>query len=588
MTISNNYPAIKPTLSLDFANVEALDPRITFSRPTTATYYDGKTVALAEQNLFIQSSNLAASNWGIEATGTALPPVKTANYGVAPDGTSTAARYEFSLNGGTSTTDFCSVRQGYTTGVATPVTYSVWIKSTDGTSTYNALIISPDGSGSAVSITGTWTRFTVTATSLATVVSYGIRLRGGQTPTNSNTADILVWGAQLEQRSSVTAYTPTTTAPITNYIPALQTAPSNVARFEHNPITGESLGLEIEEQRTNLLLRSEEFDNAAWTTFNTTVTANNTVAPDGTITADKLVEDTSNNYHSLVQTTNPRPLSNPTISVYAKASGRNWLFLNLLPSSPNDFINDAKAYFDLSNGTIGTVTRGTANIVSVGNGWYRCSLAASQLTSTASTRVSSVIHVAFADGTYYYTGNGWDGIYIWGAQLEAGSFATSYIPTVASQVTRSADTASMTGTNFSSWYRPDEGTFYVNGSGVPNGSFLSAVNIGGTAYSAVIDQQATTIRGLSRTVGVQQASLSRLALPQNLHKAAFCYKLNDFALSVDGSISSTASGQVYLDPNLSLSIGRYTSAGHLNGTIKKIAYYPLRLTNTQLQALTES
>ncbi|MCO6981866.1 phage head spike fiber domain-containing protein, partial [Pseudomonas aeruginosa] len=142
--------------------------------------------------------------------------------------------------------------------------------------------ITVDGSTwSAITITETWARFSTTVTPSAGSRTAGIRLA-----TNGDAVEI--WGAQLEQRSSVTAYTPTTNQPITRCQPQLMTAAANVARFDHNPITGESLGLLIEEQRTNLLNWSQEFNS--WPiNLNTAVAANTTVAPDGTITGDTLI-----------------------------------------------------------------------------------------------------------------------------------------------------------------------------------------------------------------------------------------------------------------------------------------------------------
>jgi hypothetical protein len=258
------------------------------------------------------------------------------------------------------------------------------------------------------------------------------------------TKGLFIWGAQFEQGSAVTAYTPTTTQPITNYIPALQTAASGVARFDHDPVTTESLGLLIEEQRTNLLTYSEDFTDGSWVKSNTTITSNTITAPDGTLTGDKLVETSGAGVRQLYKTPSLSAVSH-SFSAYFKASERYWFKLNLTGSG---------AYFDLSTGVIGTIDAGvTAAMTAVGNGWYRCSIVR---TVSAGTNYTE-IQLALTNGGGSYTGDGYSGIFIWGAQLEAGAFPTSYIPTVASQVTRAADSASMTGTNFSDWYRADEG-----------------------------------------------------------------------------------------------------------------------------------
>jgi hypothetical protein len=231
------------------------------------------------------------------------------------------------------------------------------------------------------------------------------------------TKGLFIWGAQFEQRSSVTAYTPTTTQPITNYIPTLLTAPSGVARFDHNPTTTESLGLLIEEQRTNLLLRSEDF-GTTWINTESSEQTNVVIAPDGTLTADKLVENTGTDFHAIEQNIASVAAVVHTFSVYAKYSGRNiqlWFGFGDVSGNPG-------ANFDLQNGTVGT-TSGTitASIQSVGNGWYRCMAAA---TSAVTTNFQCFIGLTSSTSgsarAQSYTGDGYSGIYLWGAQLEAG------------------------------------------------------------------------------------------------------------------------------------------------------------------------
>jgi hypothetical protein len=571
---------IAPSLNLDFANSKVLDPRITFTRASTATFYNGTSSAKAEENLLLQSVDMANAVYIQTLAGVASVPTKTANFSVAPDGTTTAARYQLSLNGGTASGDFVGFLQSYNFGSAVTATYSVWIKSTDGTSTYDAQIISPTAAGTAVAITGTWQRFTVTATSLATVVSYGVRLRGAATPTNSNTADILVWGAQLEQRSAVTAYTPTTTAAITNYIPTLQTAASGVPRFDHNPITGESLGLLIEEQRTNLLTYSEDLSNAAWTKTNATVTANTIIAPDGTLTGDRLTADGTNTQHYVSVLSSFPSGSSHTLSCSIKKDTAN--FAHVLVTGINAYVQ-----FSLTDGSIvfssaGTGTGVSFSVVRQGNGWWRVTLTATQ--STGSSVPFRFYPLTNSSNTAGPTEASTASCFIWGAQLEAGSFATSYIPTVASQVTRSPDAASMTGTNFSSWYNNAEGTLYAESASPLSGSsgFSRAFIISDNSVSNFIS--AGTATSQVRTAGVFQADLGTTQVANTFYKVAVGVKTNDVAVSYNGAAVQTDTSVVLPRVNQAQIGGLETNLG--NGVIRKVAYYPRRLSNEELREMT--
>jgi hypothetical protein len=511
MAIQSNYPDIRPSLNLDFANTKQLDPRITFTRASTATYYDGKTMAKAEENLLRNSATLATQNVAV-------------------------------------------IAQAYTLSFQN--TGSVTLS---GASTAGPLV--GTGVSNRVSLTFTPTAGTLTLTVSGTV---------------SN--------AQLEARSSATAYTPTTTQPITNYIPALQTALAGVPRFEHNPLTGESLGLEIEEQRANLLTYSEQFDNAAWTKVDSVVSANTAIAPDGTLTGDKLVESAALAQHACFFLSTASATAY-TYSAYIKAAGRNWVFMRGRDSSATDRF----AWFDLANGVLGTVqTNLTATIVSVGNGWYRCSIT---LTTAAAT-VPFMIGTSSGNGVNNFQGDGVSGLFIWGAQLEAGAFATSYIPTVASQVTRSADAASMTGTNFSSWYRQDEGTAYIEATtSAPNSTFISLCDFGAT-YTNRFTLSSDTSRRINiadviNNVGFGVANTTELRSQNVPFKVAGYHSASGNAVCLDASAVATASNTAVAAAATVLTIGARLDFGvPLNGTIRRLAYYPKRLTNAQLQAIT--
>jgi hypothetical protein len=186
-----------------------------------------------------------------------------------------------------------------------------------------------------------------------------------------------------------------------------------------------------------------------------------------------------------------------------------------------------------------------------------------------------------------FTGDGYSGIYVWGAQLEAGAFPTSYIQTVASQVTRSADAASMTGTNFSSWYRQDEGTMYGEYQTLGAGTgWLFAVRSDTNNYQAILKgNNGLTNRFVTTTNAVNQGNLDSIAVSANTpYKLAGAYKVDDRAFTTNAAAVVTDSSTTLPVANMA-EIGSLFSQS-INGTIKKIAYYPRRVTNAELQGMT--
>lgn len=591
MSLSQNFPSLHPSLMLDFANIKALDPRITFTRASTATYYDSNTVAKAEENLLLYSEQVDL--WGAPLGGTV-----SANTTTAPNGASTADTFVATAGAGLH-------RIGQNAGtLGTTRTFSIYAKvsthnfiqvywGSDGTAYANFNIstgavgtVGAAATASIVSVGSGWYRCIVTTTSGTADTGVNLILISSATAaraeswTTAGTEAVFLWGGQLEQRSSVTAYTPTTAAPITNYIPVLQTAAAGVARFDHNPITRESLGLLIEEQRTNLLTYSQELDNAAWTKNpNVTVTPNSTVAPDGAITADMVTSSGSSGlglYPGLPTGANSTTY---TGSIYAKADTLTTLRFGLAING-----EAATLYytFDLSAETATIYQNGftsnSASITAVGGGWYRCTVTGT--TPASGVTIITIFPRLLAAGS----------IFLWGAQLEAGAFATSYIPTVASQVTRNADAASMTGSNFSSWYRADEGTLFADFTpyAVTSDSRFLEVGDGSVDNRILFFGNAPIYYSQVRVAGVNQASLSfaDTFVAGSATKQATAYKVNDFAFDVNGAtVQTDTSGQLPVVSQMRIG-GSFGSSGCANGHIRRVVCWPRRLTNAQLQSLT--
>jgi len=250
------------------------------------------------------------------------------------------------------------------------------------------------------------------------------------TTTSSN---IYIQDAQLVEGSTAKPYFPTTNR-------------QDVPRLDYS---GGCPSLLLEPQRTNLQQYSEQFDNAVWSDSGTIV-PNQATSPDGTQNADLFYAATG---------TGKRIIDSQTISsgtaytssVFAKASGCNFVFLPDIDNQVNS------VWFDLSNGTFSTPIEGTATMVDYGNGWYRCSLTTTSNTTTG----YSYFGISSTSGSTSFTANGTDGVLFWGAQLEAGSYATSYIPTTSASVTRVADTFSRNNIYTNGLISASGGTWFV-------------------------------------------------------------------------------------------------------------------------------
>jgi hypothetical protein len=347
--------------------------------------------------------------------------------------------------------------------------------------------------------------------------------------------NVLLQNTQLLISSSLKDYFPTTDR-------------LNVPRLDYTNSTCPSIL--VEPQRTNLCTRSEEFnDITSWSSAAISVSTNSINSPGGIKTADTITPANTLTNHWIGKTS--FTLTSGSVysySVYAKNNGYN---LVISVGSNTIYTN---CNFNLSNGTVSTpfATPGanlcTATISNVGNGWYRCTVSFTAFMTLNFLLFSSNNTNLTPTGTFgmaNMTGDGVSGFYLWGAQLELGSNATSYIPTTSATVTRNADVISKTG--ISSLIGQTEGTIFANCFiNISDTTSTGICGISGTGLNFIylFKQSGNLLRANVYTTS-QQASLTYTFPSSSFYKIAFKYKQNDFSLFINGvKISNSNSGNV--------------------------------------------
>jgi hypothetical protein len=323
-------------------------------------------------------------------------------------------------------------------------------------------------------------------------------------------------------------------------------------------VTLAARGLLVEETRTNLFLRSAELSNGAvWVpVVGATVAANTVTAPDGTLTGDTITFSTTNG--NRIEQVSGTAVSGETVtfSLWMKGSGT----------------------INLNVATDTGVGGSTESKITLTSSWTRYSVTTTYNASVTGVRRGMII---------WRTGDTAVNVDVWGAQLEAGSFATSYIPTAASTVTRNADVASVATSQFP--YSASEGTIVVSTLLTPKpGASLGIYAFDdGTTNNAFPSFYSNLVLATSRSGGSNIFIAQSAALPASeaVFKQAFAYKNADYAASFNGGSPTTqASGAVPSGINR-VQLGAYNTQ-YLNGHIRQITYIPRRLSNAELQSRT--
>lgn len=485
-----------------------------------------------------------------------------------------------------------------------------------------------DYSGGATRYADGWWRLWITANSaIGTDTGIASSLEPVGTVYGNGNSSVYLWGSQFEAGAFPTSYMPSVETWVSRSSSGtyygsdglIKTAAAGEARYQYNPqnLTAPP-ALLTEPSRTNLLLYSNSFSTAPWTLENATLSANNiqTASPDGTTNSTVLIEAATTTNHSLKQDITTTVDSTYVFSVYAKIKERGNIRVQLAAAGfgTTQYVN-----FDVTTGVVGNQSGGSkGHMLYVGNGWYRCHVTTPKATAAVAT--TATIYVLNSSNQSSYTGDGVSGVYLWGSQIESttsgsnGYTATSYIATTAAQASRSADTftstassrardvAAMTGSNFTSWYNKEQGTF------VWSGDVLQQTRSQGFK---VLDTANSSLRGIGAQIDTRSSGPAYFITRNDTAVGSVTspgYVTNNQIITMAGSYSNTSNviaasffgssatdtaGYYAFGTENKLDIGGLglitgTSVSEFNGHQRKLVFYPVKVSNDQLPNLTKT
>lgn len=558
-----------PSLDLNFT-LGSLDPRITYTGASLATLTDATgAIAYKPHNLLTYSGDLSNAVW----TKTLGASTTSGSVTIGAGAASEARNIIYLLTA--SKTFTASVQIAVASGTA-----KFRIKNTHGG------VVDNYSSDLTATTTPQWFSLTVNNAASAGDGSQTVGIVNAS-DASSNGVTFLVTGAQLNL-GPLQPYYPTTSAAY--YGP----------RFTYDPVTHAALGLLIEEQRTNLFQWSRDFSNAAWTKQASASTAvRNAVGVDGIASSASTITESAGYFaRSVYQSVTGSSGAYSTSVSFQQAAGPTRYLRITVVSGPSDFgyvtVNLKTGAIAQAAAAIGTASAASATVTyQPSTGMWRvslsCTLAAAPTFVFFIPINATPVVVAGDYGRDSYTGDGSTSWVLDAAQFEPGAFATTPIHTTSASVTRAADSATMTGSNFSSWFNATQGTFVADATYVPGASGAAAMVVF-SANNASANGYMTYKGSLSGSITpiYDAGTLANVlaALPGgNRVKYAMTYSAtSDTACANGGAISSAAT--ISVATPIQMQIGRAVAGYLFTGTIARLRYYNTALTNAQLQALT--
>jgi len=373
----------------------------------------------------------------------------------------------------------------------------------------------------------------------------------------------------------------------------IETMSANVPRLDYSG-GASCASLLLEPQRTNLALYSEQFENAAWSNEGLSLSANDTTSPDGATNADKIIETADNGVHLIYNTSPITASATSTASVFYKKGTRRYFSVKIqIGSNSYTQVFDSEGLTTGGNSSNG-LTNVSTKIEDYGNGWVRASVAGTSASGTSTYVIiglSNSLNPTFHPTNYNptYEGSGTDYGYAYGAQVEAGSYPTSYIPTTSATVTRTADVCNNSGT--SATFNDSEGVLFFEASRLnkaDNSSVIWSISDGSNSNAVSLYYYASGIGvDIFNTLGTKSLLYTMTLTKQaTLNKLAIKYKSNDIALWVNGSEVATNTDAISLSGLNQLMASYGSGSFPFYGKTKQLMVFNEALSDEELSDLT--
>ncbi len=383
-------------------------------------------------------------------------------------------------------------------------------------------------------------------------------------------------------------FTRATVATRINSLGLIEEVDSGKNRLNYDLLDGKVYGcpnLLLEPQRTNKITYSEEIETPTkWETVTLSTVINSTISPDGTLNGTKLIRNAAGTGTGWIR---QRPTvvvgENVVVSIFGKIGNKSILNITYYSATGGDrFFNFNLSTQEIAGNGLSNATYVDSGIEYYGNGWYRCFVVVEAQNTSPQVQISLGPNRSNSQGDF---------IYLWGAQVEQGSYPTSYIKTTGSATTRNEEVANNSGN--AQTFNDSEGVLMAEISALADDSINRQITLSdGTDTNRLVlkyDNQSNVIQAFNRVNGGETAFLNASVTDITLFsKCLLKYKVNDYALWINGFEVDTDTVSTIFPPNTldDLKFGVVGAGSNFYGKTKQLQYFETALADSELEELT--